>query len=72
METSHIVVLVLSCAISFGVGRLIVHFRNKKRTRLAREHNAETLRNRPPEKESLNRSKRRRQLQQLHKNGEPR
>ena len=67
METSSIIFLVISCAVSFSLGRIFVHFRDKKRDRLARERDAQALRNRPAEKESLNRSKRSRQLKQLRK-----
>ena len=67
METSSIIFLVVSCLVSFALGRIFVHFRDKKRDRLAREREAQTLRNRPAEKESLNRSKRGRQLKQLRK-----
>ena len=67
METSSIIFLVISCAVSFALGRIFVHFRDKKRHRLTREREAQALRNRPAEKESLNRSKRSRQLKQLRK-----
>ena len=71
METSSIIFLVVSCAVSFGLGRIFVHFRDKKRSRLRLEREATALRNRPAEKESKNRSKRRRQLQQLEKKAAP-
>lgn len=69
METSSTIFLVISCAVSFGLGRLYVHFRNKKRNKLAQEREAQALRNRPVEAESLNKAKRKRQLQQLEKEG---
>lgn len=64
METSSIIFLVISCAVSFGLGRIFVHFRDKKRNCLKLEREAEALRNRPVEKESQNKAKRKRQLQQ--------
>jgi hypothetical protein len=67
METSSIIFLLVSCAISFGLGRVFVHFRDKKRGRLAQERVAQTLREQPPGIESRNKSKRKRQLQQLEK-----
>ncbi|MDO8717631.1 MAG: hypothetical protein Q7K20_01415 [Polaromonas sp.] len=72
METSNILLLVISSAVSFGVGRTIMHFRRKKREKQAQEHQAQALRNRPPEVESSNKSKRKRQLQQLAKEGKSR
>jgi hypothetical protein len=71
METPAIIFLVVSCAISFGLGRIFVHFRDKKRKKAAEERVAEVLRNRPAEPESLNKAKRKRQLQQQQgaKNG---
>jgi Flp pilus assembly protein TadB len=72
METSAIIFLVISCAISFGLGRTFVHFRDKKRARQAQERAAQTLRDQPAEAQALNRSKRKRQLQQLaKKSGRP-
>ena len=70
METSSIIFLAVSCAVSFGLGRIFVHFRDRKRGRLGLEREAQALRNQPAEKESKNRSKRKRQLQQLKKKGE--
>lgn len=67
METSAVVFLVISCAVSFGLGRLFVHFRDKKRKEKLQAREAEALRNRPPEPESLNKAKRKRQLQQQGK-----
>ena len=69
METSSIIFLVISCAVSFGLGRTFVHFRDKKRKKIAQERAAQALRNRPVEPESKNKSKRKRQLQQLGKDG---
>ncbi|MGH6640787.1 MAG: hypothetical protein ACREBY_19555 [Polaromonas sp.] len=67
METSSIIFLVISCAVSFGLGRTVVHFRDKKRRKQAQELEAQALRDRPIEAESLNKAKRKRQLQQLQK-----
>lgn len=69
METSSIILLVISSAVSFGMGRIFVHFRDKKREEQAQERRARALRDRPPEGESKNKSKRKRQLQQLEKKG---
>lgn len=69
METPAVILLVVSCLISFGLGRLFVHFRDKRRNRRAAEREAEARRNLPPEPESKNKAKRRRQLQQMEKGG---
>ena len=70
METSSIVFLTVSCAISFGLGRVFVHFRDKKR-KIAQEQAvaraAQALSDQPPEPESRNKGKRKRQLQQIAK-----
>lgn len=67
METSAVILLVGSCAVSFGLGRVFVHFRNKRRKKQTQACEAQALREQPPETESRNRSKRKRQLQQLAK-----
>ena len=67
METSSLILLAVSCAVSFGLGRIFVHFRDKKRKKQAQERAAQALRERPAEPESKNKSKRKRQLQQLGK-----
>lgn len=67
METPAVIFLVISCAVSFGLGRIFVHFRDKRRKKAAQEREALALRNRPPEPEALNKAKRKRQLQQLEK-----
>ncbi|MBK5204166.1 MAG: hypothetical protein JJD98_01770 [Polaromonas sp.] len=69
METSSIILLVASGAVSFSFGRIFVHFRNKKRKTRAQAREAHALRDRPIEAESKNKSKRKRQLQQLDKEG---
>jgi glucose-6-phosphate-specific signal transduction histidine kinase len=69
METSSIVLLAVSAVISFGIGRTIKRMRDKKREKEAELREAQTLRDRPAERESKNRSKRRRQLQQQEKKG---
>jgi len=64
METSSIVLLAVSCAISFGLGRTFVHFRDKKRKKeqdVVNARAAQALRELPPEPESRNKSKRKRQ-----------
>lgn len=66
-DPASILLLVLSSAISFALGRYIVTSRAKKRQREAARLQEMALRNRPPEAESKNKSKRKRQLQQLEK-----
>jgi hypothetical protein len=63
IEPGAIWVLVLSCVISFTLGRYIVSTRNKRRQKAEMERRETALRNRPPEPPSLNKSKRKRQLQ---------
>ncbi len=64
METSSLILLAVCCAVSFGLGRIVVHFRDKKRKKQAQERAAQALRERSAEPESKNKSKRKRQLQQ--------
>lgn len=68
METSSIILLIVSAAISFGVGRTIRQFRKKKRDNEAKARQLRALHDRPAEAESKNKSKRKRQLQQQTKN----
>ena len=70
METSSIALLSVSGVVSFGLGRIFVHFRDKKRKseqERAKERAAQVLRDKPPEPESTNKGKRKRQLQELEK-----
>ena len=67
METESVILLSISAAASFGLGRLFMHFRDKKRKKQAQERAAQVLRDQPPEIESKNKGKRKRQLQQLEK-----
>ena len=67
LDTPSIVLLVVSSFVSFGLGRTFVHFRNKKRKQQALEREAQILRDRPVEPESKNRSKRKRQLEDIKK-----
>ena len=65
MDTPGIILLVVSAAISFGLGRLFVHFRDKKRKathEAALKRAAQALRDGPPEAASKNKAKRKRQL----------
>ncbi len=67
MENLNIVLLVASCGVSFGLGRVYVHFRDKKRKKLKHEleaRHAQMLREQPVGPESKNKSKRKRQQQQ--------
>ncbi len=64
METSSIILLVVSASISFALGRTILHFRNKKkqaRKDQALALQAQALRDAPPGPESKNKSKRKRE-----------
>ena len=63
IEPGAIWVLVLSCVISFTLGRYIVSTRKKRRQKAEMERRETALRNRPPEPPSLNKSKRKRQQQ---------
>ena len=65
MEISSIILLVVSASISFGLGRFVVHLRNKKRQsekEQADKRAAQARRNLPSEPESKNKAKRKRQL----------
>ena len=67
LETSSIVLLAVSTAVSFGLGRTFMHFRKKRQKKDAQEREARALREQPAEPESKNKSKRKRQLQQAEK-----
>ena len=67
LETSSIVLLAASTAVSFGLGRTFMHFRKKKQKKDAQEREAKALREQPAEPESKNKSKRKRQLQRMEK-----
>ena len=70
METSSIILLAVSASISFALGRTIMHFRNKKKNAAkeqAQQKTAKALRDGPPEVESNNKSKRKRQTRQIEK-----
>ena len=69
METSSIVLLVISLVISFTIGRIFKRSRDKKRENEQQLYEAKVLRDRPAEPESKNKSKRKRQLQQQEKKG---
>lgn len=64
-DPASILLLVISSVISFALGRFIVTSRAKKRQKEAARVQELALRNRPLEAESKNKSKRKRQLQQL-------
>ena len=69
IDNAGLVLLLVSCAISFGVGKIFVHFRNKKRQAATDKAAlaAERLRRaQAPEPPSRNKSKRKRQQQQDH------
>ncbi|MGB4117332.1 MAG: hypothetical protein WBK51_12385 [Polaromonas sp.] len=75
METSHIILLVVSASISFAVGRVIMHMRKIKKNaanELAAKRAAQALRDAPPGPESMNKGKRRRQALQIEKSGKNR
>lgn len=67
METSSIIILAVSGAVSFALGRILVHMRNIKRKERAEAREAQALRDEPVEPESRNRRKRKRQLRQSQK-----
>ena len=67
METLSIIFLAVGAVISFTIGRAFKHFRDKRREKRAQDAAAQALRNQPAEAASQNRSKRKRQLQQLEK-----
>ena len=63
METSSVILLVVSASISFAVGRTIMHFRKKKKADALlkkQQQAAQALRDAPPGPESKNKSKRKR------------
>ena len=67
MEISSIILLVVSASISFGLGRFVVHLRNKKRQsekEQADKRAVQARRNQRPEPESKNKAKRKRQLRE--------
>ena len=67
METKNIALLVITATISFAIGRVIMHFRKRKKALQQRSMDklaAQALRDLPPEPPSNNKSKRKRQLQQ--------
>lgn len=70
METSGIILLVVSASISFGLGRVFVYFRDKKRQaekEQIEKRAAQAVRDAPPELESTNKGKRKRQQQLLQR-----
>jgi hypothetical protein len=72
METPGIIFVVISAIISFGIGRLFVYFRDKKRNaaKVAAEKRAAlVLKDQPPEPESRNKAKRKRQLRESNRDG---
>ena len=66
MDTTSIVLLVVTASISFGVGRAIMHMRKKKqaaKTKLLAERAAQAARDAPQSPPSNNKSKRKREQQ---------
>ncbi len=73
METSSIILLVVSVSISFGMGRFIVHLRNKKRQSEKEQTDkraAQARRNLSPELESKNKVKRKHQLRDVQRDAQ--
>lgn len=64
LETSSVAILVLSCLLSFGLGRLVVSWRKRRKERLERHQAPATARSQADESPALNKSKRRRQQRQ--------
>ena len=74
MEISSIILLVVSASISFGLGRFVVHLRNKKRQSekdKADIRAAQARRTLPPGPESKNKAKRKRQARDEQRAGRP-
>ena len=72
MDTPGIILLVVSAGISFGLGRLFVYFRDKKRKaekEQAQKRASQALKDRPPEPESKNKAKRKRQMRDARRDG---
>jgi hypothetical protein len=71
METSSLILLLVSASISFAVGRVIVYFRKRNTQRKAQrktfEQQAQAQRDRVLEPVAKNKAKRKRQLQELGK-----
>ena len=67
METSSVVLLVVSASISFAIGRTIMHLRKKKKLDAmlkSQQKASQALRDAPPGPESKNKSKRKRLARQ--------
>jgi len=69
MDIPNTIFLLITCAISFVLGRAIKNWRQKKREKEAESRRLEALRNKPPEPESLNKAKRKRQLREMRASG---
>ena len=71
METSSIILLLVSASVSFAVGRVGMHFRKRhaqqKTLALQELEQAQAQRDRLAEPDSLNKAKRKRQLLAIHK-----
>ncbi len=70
MDNSSIFFLVVSAAVSFAIGRFIMHWRKRKlaaRMEAAKKQSAQALQNLPAEPEARNRAKRKRQLREMEK-----
>lgn len=67
METSAVILLLVSASISFAIGRTIMHFRKKKKAEALlkiQQKAAQALRDAPPGPEPKNKSKRKRLARQ--------
>ena len=74
MEISSIILLVVSASISFGLGRFVMHLRSKKRQSEKKQADKRAAQARctlPPEPESKNKAKRKRQLRGVQREGQP-
>lgn len=70
LDTTSLLLLLGTCAVSFVVGRTIVHFRSKKRSSQIASKSSSSQSSRrldPNDVLSTNKGKRRRALQQLKK-----
>lgn len=73
MDTSSILLLVVSASISFALGRFVVFLRDKKRNadkEKARLKAAQAQKSQPPGPESMNKAKRKRQLRDAGRQGD--
>jgi hypothetical protein len=64
METSTILLFIVTASISFGIGRTFVYFRDRKKKKHEETRKALLASRQGDEPESMNKAKRKRQLRQ--------